>query len=235
MLLPAQCLLCHLPSNDKLICDHCQKELKQTRACCQHCGLSLPISQPFCGDCIKRSHQFTQLHALADYHPPFSILIKQLKYKKNLLAGELLGQIMIQSVRQRFSNNEIQQIDYLLPVPLHQKKQRQRGFNQAQIVSQYLSKQLTIPLLVDTIQRHKETAPQEGLSVQKREQNLHNAFAISAGQQHILKDSYIVIIDDVVTTGSTVNSLCQLLRQAGVKRIDIWCVCRTESKLQKQN
>lgn len=229
LLFPAQCLLCHLPSNDKLICDHCQKEFNQARSCCLHCGLSLHTTQPYCGDCLKHPHHFTQLYALADYQTPFSTLIKQLKYKKNLLAGELLGQLLCQALITHLDYNKIQQIDYLLAVPLHPKKVRQRGFNQTQIITQYLSKQLNIPLLSEGIERSKETRPQEGLSRHKRNSNLKGAFTINTVQQKALNNSYIVIIDDVVTTGATVNSLSQLLVQAGVKRIDIWCVCRTAS------
>ncbi len=150
-----------------------------------------------------------------------------------MLAGELLGQLITQSITRHFTNTEIQQIDYLLPVPLHHKKQRQRGFNQTQLLSHLISKQLTIPILLETVKRHKQTTAQEGLSLQKRKKNLNNAFSITPDRVNTLKGTYIVIIDDVVTTGATVNSLCQLLLQAGVKQIDVWCICRTALPAQK--
>lgn len=227
LVLPAQCLLCCLPSNNKLICTHCHAVLIQDRPCCQHCGLSLPKSQPFCGDCLKQFHLFTQLHALADYQKPYPTLIKKFKYKKQLIYGELLAFLLIKSIIRNISFQQIAQIDYLLPAPLHKQKHQQRGFNQAQLLAQQISRQLHLPVLLDTVKRHKQTLAQEGLSLQKREANLKNAFTIHPEQKTKLSGSYIVIIDDVVTTGATVNNLCQVLLQAGVGRIDVWCICRT--------
>ena len=227
LVLPAQCLLCRLPSNNKLICKHCQKVLIQDRPCCRHCGLSLPQSQAFCGDCLKQSHLFTQLHALADYQKPYPALIKKFKYAKQLINGELLALLLIKSIIRNISFQQLSQIDYLLPAPLHPQKHQQRGFNQAQLIAQKISKQLHTPVLLDTVKRQKQTLAQEGLSLQKRKANLKNAFIIHPEQKTKLSGSYIVIIDDVVTTGATVNSLCQALLQAGVKRIDVWCICRT--------
>ena len=226
-ILPTQCLLCHLPSDNKLICKHCQKALGQNRSCCQHCGLPLPESQPFCGDCLKHPHLFTQLHALGDYQKPYPALIKKFKYNNQLINGELLAELLIKSITRNISKQQLSDIDYLLPVPLHTQKHRQRGFNQAQLLAQPIAKQLQIPILFNTVIRHKQTCAQEGLSLQKRKGNLKNAFAVSSKLKTNLTGSYIVIIDDVVTTGATVNSLCQVLLQAGVKRVDVWCICRT--------
>ena len=226
-LLPAQCLLCCLPSNNKLICKHCQDSLLQDRPCCQRCGLPLNKSQPFCGDCLKKEYAFTQLHALADYQKPYSTLLKKFKYTKQLINGELLAELLIQSITHNVSKQQLSQIDYLLPVPLHNKKHQQRGFNQAQLLAEKISKQLNIPVLVEAIKRQKKTDPQEGLSLSKRKNNLRNAFITTGKQQAKLSGSYIVIIDDVVTTGATVNSLSQVLLNTGVQRVDVWCVCRT--------
>jgi len=233
-LLPAQCLLCRLASNNKLICEYCQKTLMIKRPCCQRCGLSLPAYQAFCGDCLQQSHLFTQLHAVADYHPPYPYLIKRFKYAKQLIYGELLSELLTQSVLLNISNRQLAEINYLLPIPLYKQKHRQRGFNQAQILAGALAKKLQIPLLLEAVERHKQTKAQEGLSLQKRKKNLKGAFSITRNQQNKLPGSYIVIIDDVVTTGATVNSLCSVLLQAGVKRIDVWCICRTALPTQKK-
>lgn len=227
LVLPAQCLLCRLPSDNRLICRHCQKVLMQDRPCCQHCGLPLPESQAFCGDCLKQSHLFTQLHALADYQKPYPTLIKNFKYGKQLINGELLAQLLIKSVTHNIPLQQLSEIDYLLPVPLHKQKHLQRGFNQTQLLAEKICKQLQLPVLLDAVKRQKQTSAQEGLSLQKRKTNLKNAFAVCPKQKTKLSGCYIVIIDDVVTTGATVNSLCQILLQAGVKRVDVWCICRT--------
>lgn len=233
-LLPTQCLLCRLASNDKLICEHCQKTLMIERPCCQHCGLSLPASQTFCGNCLQQPHLFTQLHAAADYQPPYPYLIKKFKYAKQLIYGELLAELLNQSLLQKIPSRQLAEINYLLPIPLYKQKHRQRGFNQAQMIASSLAKQLQIPLLLDAVERHKQTKAQEGLSLRKRKKNLKDAFSITHNQQHKLSGSYIVLIDDVVTTGATVNSLCRVLLQAGVKRIDVWCICRTALPVQNK-
>lgn len=227
LILPTQCLVCHLPSKNKLICHHCEKAIIHNRSCCQHCGLTLPISQAFCGDCLKQDHLFTQLHAVADYQEPFPTLIKKFKYAKQLINGELLADLMIVSITNSLDPQQLSNIDYLLPVPLHKKKHQRRGFNQAQLLAEKISQQFNIPILLKDVTRQKQTNAQESLSLLKRKQNLKNAFRFSKKQKTQLAGRYIVIIDDVVTTGATVNSLCQLLLQADAKRIDIWCICRT--------
>ncbi|WP_245597668.1 ComF family protein [Psychromonas aquimarina] len=232
-LLPAQCLLCHLSSNDKLICTYCQNALDIKRPCCRKCGLRLVKTQDFCGDCLQQTHLFTQLHALADYQSPYSSLIKKLKYKKQLISGELLGELLTSSISSNVDLQTIADVDYLLAIPLHRKKHKKRGFNQAEIIAQVTSRQLGIPQLFDAVERHKNTSVQEGLSLKKRKQNLNNAFSLKQKQRDKLAGTHLVIIDDVVTTGATVNSLCRILLQAGVRRIDIWCICRTALPVQK--
>jgi len=225
-LLPAQCLLCALPSHNKLICSYCQKALSQPRACCLYCGLSLSSSQPFCGDCLKQKHLFTKLHALAGYQSPYSILIKQLKYENKLIAGELLGQLLVDSIASHFSSDEIGEFDYLIAVPLHDKKLRRRGFNQAQLIADIVSRQLKIPLLANTIERSKETQAQEGLSISKRRKNLRAAFTVN--KNNLLQGKKVALLDDVVTTGATINSLCKCLLAEQVASISVFCICRTD-------
>ena len=232
-LFAAQCLICALSSNNKLICRYCQETLVQERPCCQRCGLALNQSSLFCGDCLQQAHLFTQLHALGSYQKPYSALIKKLKYSKQLIYGELLGELLTESIRLNFSPLQISAVDYLLPVPLHTHKHRHRGFNQSEIIARVTAKQLSIPLLLEKIERHVKTDPQEGLSLHKRKKNLNNAFSIENSLQQKIAGSYIVIVDDVVTTGATVNSLCKTLLAAGAQRIDVWCICRTSLTILK--
>ncbi|MFT6987477.1 MAG: ComF family protein [Psychromonas sp.] len=224
--LPAQCLLCGLPSHNKLICPYCQKEMLQARVCCQYCGLSLTNSQLFCGDCVKQKHLFTKLHALASYQPPYPTLIKQLKYEHKLISGELLGQLLADSIASHFSGDQITGFDYLIAVPLHSKKLRQRGFNQAQLIADIVSRQLKIPLLANSVKRNKETQAQEGLSISKRRKNLRAAF--TANKNSPLQGKHIALLDDVVTTGATIDSLCHCLLAEKVSSITVFCICRTD-------
>lgn len=226
--LPSHCLLCNLPSKQSLICSFCKEAILTERPCCLHCGSGLSYSQPFCGECVRHHFYFDQLHAMASYHPPFPTLIKQLKYNNQLLNGELLGLLLAESLKQRYTDSDFKDIDYILPVPLHTQKQRKRGFNQAQLIAEALIQHLPLTLSKQQVVRNKVTAPQEGLSRHQRNINLKNAFTLDIKAHRSLQGKYIVLIDDVVTTGATINSLCQCLLAAGVKRIDVWCICRTE-------
>ena len=240
--LPAHCLLCGLQSmstfNNKdkrdengLICHECLNSVIKERSSCQHCALPLSTSQAFCGDCLKQPHHFSMIHAVGDYQAPFPALIKKFKYSKNLLEGELLADLLLRSIRFNFSEEQIKEIDYLLAVPLHPDKLHKRGFNQAALITQFLSKRLGIPILEDVVIRNKCTIPQEGLSLKERKENLKDAFTIKENHLQKLNDQHIVIVDDVVTTGATANSLCKLLRENNAREIDIWCICRTALKI----
>ena len=226
-LLPAQCLVCALPSNDKLICIHCEKNILTKRSYCLHCALPLNENADYCGDCLNKDHLFDQIHALGDYTKPLSSLIKQLKYQQQLLAGELLAQLLLRSILLRYTKTELSRFDFLLAVPLHPKKLQQRGFNQAQIICDSLHQQLQIPLLTKRILRNKKTTPQEGLSVSKREANLRGAFVYNDNATDSLIGKNVVIVDDVVTTGATINSLCRVLQKTGVNSVTVFCICRT--------
>jgi ComF family protein len=227
--LPSQCLLCHLPSQQSLICDSCYQATLVERQCCLHCGCGLNSTQPFCGECLKHTFDFNQLHAVASYQKPFPELIKQLKYQHQLIYADLLGLLLASSIKRRYDNEYLQQIDYLIPVPLHITKLRQRGFNQAQLICDALLKHLDIPTLNEPfIVRNKLTIAQEGLTRIQRSKNLRDAFSLTDAGIKMLKGKNIVLIDDVVTTGATINSLCQRLLKVNVNNIDVWCICRTE-------
>jgi ComF family protein len=226
-LLPAQCLICALESNDKLICSYCEKKILSPRHFCLHCALPLNKTANYCGDCLQKDYLFDHIHALGDYKKPLSILIKQLKYQQQLIAGELLAELLTKSILSRYNKQQLTSFDYLLAVPLHPKKLRQRGFNQAQIIADSLHKALGIPLLENYIIRNQNTVPQEGLSISERRNNLTNAFAVDPGTTQQITGKNIIIIDDVVTTGATINSLCKHLKNKGAHDLIIFCISRT--------
>ena len=226
--LPSHCLLCQLPSQAKLICHFCHEAILTERHYCLHCGCGLSHSQAFCGECLQHTFNFTQLHAIASYQAPFPALIKQLKYNHKLLYADLLGLLLADSIKQRYKHHELADIDYLIPVPLHLKKHRARGFNQTQVISDALIKYLPLTIMNHALIRNKPTNAQEGLSRTQRAHNLKSAFALTSSAHSILNGKHVVLIDDVVTTGATINSCCDALFAANVKKIDVWCICRTE-------
>lgn len=192
--------------------------------------MPLQKNADYCGDCLQKDYLFNHIHALGDYQKPLSILIKQLKYQQQLIAGELLAYLLTKSILLRYTKQQLLQFDYLLAVPLHPKKLQQRGFNQAQIICDGLHKQLNIPILKDHIQRCKETLPQEGLSIAKRKKNVNGAFAQSPSTAQLIKGKNIAVIDDVITTGATINGLCRILIKQQVNTITVFCISRTAIK-----
>ena len=111
----------------------------------------------------------------------------------------------------------------ILPVPLHWRKQWLRGYNQAQELARPISKQLSIPCNNRLLRRIRATKVQAGLSKLSRHSNLKNAFAVG---EHNYR--HVAILDDVVTTGSTVTTLVKLLKKSGCERVDVWAICRTQ-------
>lgn len=195
--------------------------------------MPLHRSKDYCGDCLQKKYLFENIHALGDYTKPLSTLIKQLKYQQQLIAGELLASLLIKSIRLRYTDKQLSQFDYLLAVPLHPKKLKHRGFNQAGIIAEQLYTKLNIPMLEGFITRQKETIAQEGLSIAKRKNNLNKAFYCPPDNYKKLEGKHIVIIDDVVTTGATISSLCKLLIDHGATKITIFCISRTAIKHEK--
>ncbi|WP_147232350.1 phosphoribosyltransferase family protein [Psychromonas sp. B3M02] len=226
--LPSHCLLCGLHSANQLICQYCYQAILTERPCCLHCGYGLPQTQNVCGECLKHPFKFDQLVAVSGYQAPFPSLIKKLKYNHQLIYADLLGQLLATRVKQSYTNQQLQQFDYLIAVPLHKAKHRARGFNQAQLIAQVLLQYLPLNAqVVMPINRIKVTTAQEGLTRTQRNLNLKQAFSLDSSQLN-LQDKQIVLIDDVVTTGATVNSICECLLNAGVSKVDVWCISRTE-------
>lgn len=118
-------------------------------------------------------------------------------------------------------------IDHIVPVPLHYQRLFMRGFNQAYQLASAISKKLKQPVNSNLVHRIRHTDKQEGLSPQQRKANLSHAFAV----QSEVKDQHILLVDDVITTGATAQSISQLFKQQGAKRVSLICIARTPSHI----
>jgi ComF family protein len=117
--------------------------------------------------------------------------------------------------------------DIITSVPLHWRRQWRRGFNQSDLMAKQIAAQLNVRYFPTLFKRIRSTPYQRGLNIQQRQKNVRHAFSLK--NEIYTKVNHVAICDDVVTTGSTVNQLCKLLLDVGVKRIDIYCLCRTSS------
>ncbi|MCU1717776.1 ComF family protein [Pseudomonas sp. 5P_3.1_Bac2] len=226
--LPVHCLLCgqSCAVDGAAICPACFAELPWLGPHCVQCAL--PLSRPGlrCGTCQKQPPSFDQVIAPWRYAFPVDSLISRFKHQAKLPLGHLLAQLLREHLHQRFSQG-LSKPDTLLPVPLAPLRQRQRGFNQAELLGRWLAPQLGITLHQHWLTRLVETPAQQQLDAATRKRNLRGAFALSAASQ--VKNRHIALLDDVLTTGATAQSLALLLKRSGAARVDVYCLARTPS------
>jgi len=158
------------------------------------------------------------------YEHPVDELIRRLKYQGAIAHARLLGVLLAEAVRERSEALPA----LLVPVPLHQARWRERGFNQAAAIARYAGHLLDVPVMRHGVVRVRDTPSQTALDVNARRRNVHGAFAVRAGRafDRLLAAGHVAIVDDVITTGSTMNELQTVLLAAGVSRVDVWAVAR---------
>ncbi len=202
------------------ICQNCLAQLVKNDHCCYRCGeiLTPNIRTPaLCGHCLKQPPAFDETSAPYIYQGFIQHLISGLKFNSQFINARLLGQLLAEHIK---TYNE--KPDLIIPVPLHKSRYKERGFNQAIEIARTVSKQLSIPLELNLCDRIRDTGQQSRLPAKARRKNLKNAFKANRP----LKQQYIAIIDDVMTTGTTTQELASCLKKAGAARIDIWVCAR---------
>jgi ComF family protein len=162
--------------------------------------------------------------AACSYVEPASSLISRFKYQAALQHGAVLGALLLERLRHEYRDVVLPRL--LVPVPLHASRLRERGFNQALLLAQQLGAALNIPVAPTLLERVRQTPAQQGLSARERKQNLRGAFRMRADAVHDYTS--IALIDDVVTTMSTVHEVARVLRRAGCGELEIhvWCLAR---------
>lgn len=198
----------------------CRLRLPILPHACKQCAQPLPEPANHCGDCIKNNPPFTRTHVLFLYEPPIRHWILGLKFQDQLQQAVLFAQLLLERMDDWYAQQPYP--DILLPVPLHPRRLRERGYNQAVEIAKTLSAKLNIPLDLHGIQRNKATLPQSMLSSDQRRRNIANAFICKKNYQGLT----VAVVDDVITTGYTVNALANLLIINGAKEIHVWSVAR---------
>ncbi len=233
-MLPSSCVLCSdLTHGDIDLCQACYDDLPWLQQVCRCCALPLSNSisnMQLCGQCIKNPPPFDQIIALCSYDEPIISFINLLKFSGQLKYARLLNKLFIKYLIS--TPLYLQKLpECIVPIPLHADRLKERGFNQALELSQIISKFFNIPILHNVCQRIRPTPSQALIHANKRRNNMKNAFVIT----HNFNAKHIAIVDDVVTTGTTVAELSQLFKNMGVEKIDIWCYARTLLQLSTHN
>ncbi|MBE9561981.1 MAG: ComF family protein [Proteobacteria bacterium] len=214
-LLLQNCFLCGSNSKQQL-CTACLSNLPYQTLTCYKCAKPLNVDV-ICRQCQQNLPPYTKVKAVFSYVYPIDKLISVAKFKENLPILNLLGNLMVEHLK--FEPHP----DVLIPIPLHPKRLRKRGYNQSVELAKCISKHTGIPLNYNSCQRIKDTRPQVGLSAQRRAINIQDAFKVNKIEDNW---QYIVLIDDVMTTGSTVEALTKEFLKAGIQRVDVWCCAR---------
>ncbi|MEX5587752.1 phosphoribosyltransferase family protein [Pseudomonas urmiensis] len=219
------CLLCDEPAHQAYpLCTSCEHELPWLEEQCLRCALPLAMADLTCAQCSRHAPAFTQVVAPWHFGFPIDTLISRFKHRSQWPLGRLMAQLLGHELQHRFAEG-LAKPDQLLPVPLAARRLRQRGFNQAGMLARWLSRQLGIPCDEGLVQRTRDTPAQQLLSARVRRRNLRQAFCLAAKAD--VEGQHLALIDDVLTTGATAQALAQLLRQAGARQVDIYCLART--------
>ncbi|MGF1699841.1 ComF family protein [Photobacterium makurazakiensis] len=216
LLTPPYCQLCRLPipNGGKLWCHHCRQRFQQTPYC-QRCGSNTLTMTPHCGRCLTKPPPWQHFVRLGEYQFPLRTLVHQLKFERKFWLAQPLGHLLAAQIQTP--------APVVIPVPLHPLRRLYRSFNQSTLLADAIAEKTHSNCLPQAIRRKLYTQPQHQLSRQQRQRNLHGAFILK--EQSL--PNHVAIVDDVVTTGSTVAAIATLLQQNGVEQIDIYCLCFT--------
>jgi len=213
-LLPRACLLCGDRSLQAL-CSGCAADLPRLEgSLCPLCAQPVPLPVPACGACLKSPPAFDATLAPLRYAYPIDRLIRDLKFRSRLASADFFAQCMLAAARPTGT--------LIMPVPLSRQHLCERGFNQALEIARLLARALALPLDSTSLVRPKETLPQSKLPWRARKGNVRNAFACTRD----LTGETVIVIDDVMTTGATLDAVARTLKDHGATRVINWVATR---------
>ena len=222
LLFPRRCPVCDgiVPMQDGMSCRMCRSKIRYiTNPRCQKCGKQLVDDAViFCMDCQTKQHDYTKGYALYDYQS-MKKSIYRFKYGGRCEYARFYAEDLYQQLKDL---PQIWDADAIIPVPLHQKRKQQRGYNQAELLAKELGKLTGIPVYSNLVVRVRKTVPQKELDAFSRQNNLKKAFHITSD---VVKLNKTIIIDDIYTTGSTVDAISKELKEHGIGDVYVLTLC----------
>ena len=213
LLFGGSCFLCR-GAADALLCTRCDADLPRLEgARCPRCALASPAGA-ICGRCLARPPAFDATTAALAYRFPADVLVQALKFRSQLALAALFGRLLAERATER--------VDRVIPVPLFPRRLRERGFNQALEIARHVVPATGGRLDPHLCERTVDTAAQFDLPMEERERNVRGAFRCRG-----LPGRCVAVVDDVMTTGSTLNEIAAALKKAGAERVVNWVVART--------
>lgn len=223
--MPAACWLCQMPLNlaHHGICSVCLQPLLQQRPACPRCGLASGDRSRPCGRCLLRPPLWQHLIAVTPWAPPLKKLVNQLKFYRATALSVMLARLILLRWLTEHRRCGLKRPDILLCVPLHSHRAWQRGYNQLDDIARRLAHWTRCHYDHRGVVRIRKGKIQHHLSAVARRRNLRGAFRVRAD----VRGRHVALLDDVVTTGSTVTEISRMLLAAGADSVQIWCLCRT--------
>jgi ComF family protein len=234
LLFPASCPVCQDELRDSIsggICGKCWRAIEPwTSAVCSRCGLPLAtrigLADALCGECRLEHPHFDFARSFGIYAGVLRAAVLQLKFHRRERLGIGLGRLLAEPWRALQAAFAIEETWLILPVPLHRARERERGYNQAAVLARGLAHALrkrtpSADLQLDqrTLMRNYSTAPQSGLSVRARRENVRGVFEVVRPGR--LRDRDVILVDDVMTTGATASACAAELKHAGARRVAV--------------
>jgi ComF family protein len=236
LIYPELCFICSVPTTrqqDCAVCPHCWDKCLRLRIVppwCPSCGLPFQGfeqgSPHLCGRCILDPPPYSGARSFGYYTAELSRTVQEFKFRgrKNLVG--LLAPLLAGAFVESWNREEF---DFLVPIPLHPKRKRKRGFNQAALLSRKLSQLIAVPCCDTALRRVRDTAPQVGLSDSQRLRNLQSAFQCK--DKAAVAGKRVLLIDDVMTTGATLASAAAALVSSGAARVSALTLARAVTNL----
>ena len=220
MFIRSLCILCGAPAglSGERLCRACRAELPlQPAGVCPCCGGPEAVATD-CARCFPRPPAFDSCLSGCMYRYPVDQMIRRLKYLARLDLAHALSRPLLETL-----DRDMEVVpDCLVPTPMHGKRLRRRGYNQAREIASVLSQRLSLPVDDQLLRRHKLTAYQYELRPEQRKKNVGGAFSLMKTMRY----KNIAIVDDILTTGATADELARLLKHHGAQHVQVWCLAR---------
>jgi competence protein ComFC len=219
LIYPNCCLACKnkisSAKEQRFVCASCWDKIERNHPpFCASCGRHLNIKNPkdnACSSCLQTKFYFDRAFSPCIYTGIIKKLIHEFKYSGKDYLGKPLGSLMNEFIRDY--HLPVEYLDFIIPMPLHKSRLREREFNQAEILSREVGKEFNKIVLADTLIRTKPTKTQTELAIEKRRQNVEKSFRVNRPEG--IKNANLLLIDDVLTTGATANEATKILKEAG--------------------
>lgn len=220
--LPTQCLICR-SWQAATLCTHCLSHWREQLPRCPRCAITLkPGEIATCQPCEDQSPEFDRAIAALDYVAPWSPVLSRLKFNGATALARPLGDLLAQAVAPRRGR-----VSLVLPVPLSRQRLTERGYNQSWLLAQRISERLNLQARHDLLTRVRHTSRLMVMSAEEREREIRDVFEVTPAGRAMLRGRHVALVDDVMTTGATLNAATRALLEGGARSVSAWVVART--------